>query len=406
MFEFLRYLWFVWLVPAPIMGYFFIRFIQNYSKYKNTNLNPVPNSDNYIIFQICSKNAPPIVHRVMARIRNVCRELSFQNYRIDLLVDNLPDEEFDANIVLVPEEYIPPNGCKYKARALQYAMEQRKFRGEINEKVWVFLLDEESFVTAQTVISLLKYVSNSNSPPISEGPIAYTNKFFGRHIFCSFGECMRPYICYDCVTQMTGGKGPLHMHGSNLLVRSDIEAKVGWDYKGVEASEDQRFGWEATNFLGGKAFGWHGGMLEEQPPLRIKDYIKQRRRWFVGNVKNVRYSNAPLTRKIIVCLRWLIWGFGFLAGSVSFFALLIPQVVPDFLKLPLLANTFLWIIGFQIGLRHNIATYRLSKLKQLLLHLLLLALTPFVGLLETYGAFTAPLELRNFVRVPTPKSFE
>jgi len=304
-------------------------------------------------------------------------------------------------MIKVPDSYNPPNGCKYKARSLQYALEQRKKRGEINSRIWIFLLDEESFITEQTLSSLVKYIEQPTPKPVAEGPIIYPNKFF-KNIITSFGECMRPYICYDCVYQMTSGKGPLHMHGSNLLVRSDIEALVGWDHYLVDASEDQRFGWEAHRLLG-DIFGWHGGLIEEQPPFRIKDYIRQRRRWFVGNVHNMIYSKVRLRKKIHISFRWSTWSFGFLAGLVSFFALVIPQAIPDILRLPLLLNTFVWAVGYQIGLRHNLEPIKLSKLKKVLLHFAMLILTPLIGLIETYAAFTAPKDLRNFKRIPTPK---
>jgi cellulose synthase/poly-beta-1,6-N-acetylglucosamine synthase-like glycosyltransferase len=375
--------------------------------------NPMVKEDSspFIIFQICSKNAPPIVHDVIARIRAVCEKLRFSNYRIDLVVDNLPPQEkFDANIVLVPKSYKPPNGCKTKPRALQYAVERRKINGEISKDIWIFLLDEESFITEQTLKSLLHYLAQPNPPPIAEGPIIYPNKFFEANLLCSFAECMRPYICYDCVTQMTSGKGPIHMHGSNLLVRSDIEAQVGWDFPGVEASEDQRFGWEAYNLLGGKVFGWHGGMLEEQPPLTIKDLIKQRRRWFMGNIHNIKWANIPQKKKVYVALRWITWGIGFLAGVLSFpsffFSIIfwfIPQKIPYYFQIPLILNTLIWIIPYQIGLKLNLETLKISTKKRVALHFILLILTPVVGLIETYAVFTAPFFVKRFVREPTPK---
>jgi len=48
----------------------------------------------------------------------------------------------------------------------------------------------------------------------------------------------------------------------------------------------QRFGWEAAMKLGGNSFDWRGGFLEEQPAKTVRDFIKQRQTWFVGNLQN------------------------------------------------------------------------------------------------------------------------
>jgi len=48
----------------------------------------------------------------------------------------------------------------------------------------------------------------------------------------------------------------------------------------------------------------------------------------------------------------------------------------------------------------------MPKHKELFWHLITLILTPFVGIVETFGVFIAPLQLRNFNRTPTPKSAE
>ncbi len=41
--------------------------------------------------------------------------------------------------------------------------------------------------------------------------------------------------------------------------------------------------------------------------------------------------------------------------------------------------------------------------KAVMWHFIALILTPFVGIMETFGIFIAPLQLRNFRRNPTPK---
>src|SRR5205807_10665409 len=146
-------------------------------------------------------------------------------------------------------------------------------------------LDEGSRGKKPTVFSMLKHIGGNNPTVSSEGPITYPNRMFEGGYLTRFSEAMRPIICYDCIHQMGGKRIPIHMHGSNLLIRSDIEDRVGWDF-GTVASEDQRFGHEAYLMLvegakgegpelpimpANRVFGWHGGLIEEKPTLSIEN---------------------------------------------------------------------------------------------------------------------------------------
>lgn len=406
----LEYLWLLWFPSAPIMIYFFIKALQNHKTYEQKTFNYKTRSAQKIVFQFCSRDAPPVVYQAIKRVHNVCKAVGYAKYQVDLLTDiKVPKKvvkKVNARNVVVPLDYQTNPPVKYKARALQYAVDQRKRRRQANARRWIYLLDEESMVTEQTVRALLQYISKKDAKPIAEGGIIYPNNFFDHNLFCSIGETLRTYVCYDCVTQMSSGGMPSHMHGSNLLVRADVEAQVGWAHEKVDASEDQRFGWEATLKLGRGLFGWHGGTIEEQPAKNIRDFIKQRQRWFVGNVHNLQNAKVPKKKKIILSLRWLTWMAGFPAGLATFLVLLIPQNIPFWLHFFLLFNTFTWLLGYQVGLRLNLKKYELPKYKKFLWHLITLVLTPFVGIMETFGVFIAPLQLHKFERTPTPKSGE
>ncbi len=404
----LEYLWLLWLPSAPIMIYFFIRANQNHEIYEQKTFNYNPKSTKKIVFQFCSRDAPLVVYQAIKRVHHACKAVGYTKYQVDLVTDieipNMVMKKVNAKNVVVPPDYQTNPPVKYKARALQYAIDQRKKHRHANAKRWIFLLDEESMVTEQTIRALLQYISNKDAKPIAEGGIIYPNNFFDQNIFCSIAETLRTYVCYDCVTQMSSGQMPSHIHGSNLLVRADIEAKIGWAHKKVELSEDQRFGWEATRKLGPDLFGWHGGTIEEQPANNIKDFIKQRQRWFIGNIHNLRYAKVPIKKKLILSLRWLAWMAGFPAGLASFLILFIPQSIPLVFQIFLMFNTFTWMVGYQVGLRLNLKKYQLSKHKKIFWHTITLVLTPLVGIVETFGIFIAPLQLRNFDRTPTPKS--
>jgi cellulose synthase/poly-beta-1,6-N-acetylglucosamine synthase-like glycosyltransferase len=156
--------------------------------------------------------------------------------------------------------------------------------GKNTNKRWIFHMDEESYVTPQTILALLKFIGKGKGV-VSEGPIFYPLKFESANLLTAIAESVRPFACYDCVSQMRNPP-PLHMHGSNLLVRSDIEDNIGWKF-GHTLAEDQMFGYKVYEKYGYGSMGWHGGVLLEQPPLNLKDHFFQRRRWFLGTMQNL-----------------------------------------------------------------------------------------------------------------------
>jgi egghead protein (zeste-white 4 protein) len=399
----MSHLWLIWLIPAPIMVYFFVRYVQGRKSYVFSAAGGTRWTDPAIIFQICSKDCPPIVGEAVRRVHEACGAIGYTNYRVDVVTDE--PHQFDGvdRMIVVPSTYRPQRDCKYKAKSLQFVVEQRIAAREAVPSTWIFLLDEESFVSVQTVQALLSYLDQPAPPPISEGPITYPHAFFEVNPLCAVMECLRPYVCYDCVALMRDG-GPTHLHGSNLLVRSDIEAQVQWDHKGVDLAEDQRFALEARLRLSGPIFGWHGGILEEQPALRIRDAIRQRQRWFVGNIHNLMYCPIAWQIKATVGLRWATWGIGFLAGLVSMAVLVIPQDIPIWLRIPLLLTTGLWLLAYQIGGWFNLQPHHLLLRKRVLYHVVILVLSPLAGLIDSWAAFTAPLHMIGATtRVPTPK---
>ncbi len=396
----LQYLWLIGILQIPFVVYFFIRFLENRKQLIPYVHNPLPEHIPYLIFQITTKSGPPVVQEVIDRIHEVSARHNFTNYRVDVVVDK--EVQFrGANVLVVPESYRTPKGSRFKCRAMQYAVEWRRNTHEDGANTWIMHLDEESFVTDHLLISVTKYLAGSDPAPVAEGPINYPNKLLQVPALCQVVESMRPYICYDCVTQMKG-QLPIHMHGSNLLVRSDVEDVVGWDYRNP-ASEDQRFGHEVWLKYGSTAFAWHGGLLEEQPPLTLSSLMKQRRRWFVGNLYNIRTGDIPLIKKLEISTRWLSWGIGFIASLAAIATLLVPQQIDTISKIVLTTITVMWLFSYQEGLRINLKSLNLSTRQRVWLHLKTLVLSPIAGILETYAAFSAPFYVKNFSWTPTEK---
>src|SRR5215217_7208141 len=424
-----------WFSSIPVACLTLIRFLKNRDIFVEKDLKRIHN-DPIIIFQITTRSATktPVVKRGIDSIISSSHKIKYSNYFISVVSDDLDDVTtlscFGGNHnfeVIIVDKKFTSNAIK-KGRALQYAVEHRRKLGLNSSKYWVFHMDDESYVTNQTILSLLRFIREGNAVA-SEGPIFYPLRFESANFLTAIAESVRPFTCYDCVYQMTNPP-PLHMHGSNLLVRSDIEDSIGWNF-GPTLAEDQIFGYKIYEKYGPKSMGWHGGMLLEHPPLNIKDHFMQRRRWVLGSLQNmVRF---PIVHKFKLMFKLVTYFMGFVSGVVStilYFHTYIPKLLlllsinefnlditswfdtlikifsseatmnasanasplDPMIGLILLFPYTVWLFSYQLGLFLNLRYSKISLIKRVMFHLQTLLLSFVIGLLETFPAFWAMLE--------------
>ena len=424
---------FFWLSYVPIAMISVWKTVKNRKLFVEGDLScPFINSS--IIFQITTRSATrtSVVKRGIQSIINSAHEISFYNYQIAVVTDDPQDRwtlRGERCEVVVVEKSYHTNAIK-KGRALQFAVEYRRQMGKNTNKRWIFHMDEESYVTPQTVLALLKFIGKGKGV-VSEGPIFYPLKFESANLLTAIAESVRPFACYDCVSQMRNPP-PLHMHGSNLLVRSDIEDDIGWKF-GHTLAEDQMFGYKVYEKYGHGSMGWHGGILLEQPPLNLKDHFFQRRRWFLGTMQNL--DKFPRWHRYKVMFKSVTLFLGFASGVASTALMINAYILPLFsLSLhgpetlsstialfpshlnPLSAfesilfstltagpiefatsailffATLVWLGSYQLGLFLNLRYSKITRSKKMLLHLQTLVLCPVLGLIETFPAFWATIE--------------
>src|ERR671922_1638234 len=314
-----------WFSTIPVAFLTLTRLLRNRRIFIETDLRRIHN-DPMIIFQITTRSATrtPVVIRGVESIVESCQKVKYNSFEISVVTDDEKDvdtlSKHNCEVIVVEKQY-STNAIK-KGRALQYAVECRRKCAKNSLKQWVFHMDDESCVTTQTVLSLLKFIRSSSPAVVSEGPIFYPLKFEFANPLTAIAESIRPFTCYDCVSQMTNPP-PLHMHGSNLLVRSDIEDEIGWNF-GPTLAEDQLFGYKVYEKYGSKSLGWHGGILLEQPPLNIKDHFMQRRRWILGSLQNI--DKFPLIHKFKIMFKLSTYFLGFISGVTSTILYIYAQV--------------------------------------------------------------------------------
>ena len=430
---------FLWLTNIPIAFLSVIRFLRNRSIYIGKDLCQDLCAPN-IIFQITTRSATKtsVVKRGIDSIIDSTLNIKYCSYQISIITEDPEDlitlKSSPCDIVVVDKQFA--TSAIKKARALQYAVESRRRVGRNTPNYWIFHMDDESYVTTQTILSLLKFIRNNSKAIASEGPIFYPLKLESANPLTAIAESIRPFTCYDCVSQMRKKSPPLHMHGSNLLVRSDIEDAIGWNF-GPTLAEDQMFGFKLFQKYGQKSMGWHGGVLLEQPPLNMKDHFMQRRRWILGSLQNIH--QFPPIHRFKLMYKLVSYSVGFASGIISLILSvqtnillimpssqsiseinnsistgvtmsldkvlntvytqsiihsLINSVTPlDFgIGSLLLFSSVVWLFSYQFGLFLNLRYSKINWPKRIIFHLQTLAFCPLIGLVETFPAFCAFIE--------------
>lgn len=424
---------FFWISYFPIAIQSVYRILKNRKLFVEKDVRRIHN-DPAIIFQITTRSATKtdVVKRGIESIIQSAKEVNFDNYEISIVTDDPADvrtlKNLDCETVVVDKAF-KTNAIR-KGRGLQYATEHRRWHRKNTSNYWIFHMDDESYVVPQTILALLKVIREGKCVA-SEGPIFYPLKFESANRVAAIAESIRPFTCYDCVSQMTNPP-PVHMHGSNLLVRSDIEDTIGWQF-GPVLAEDQMFGFKVYEKYGPGSMGWHGGILLEQPPLSLKDHFFQRRRWVLGTLQNL--PKFPRWHRLKLLYRSVTYFLGF-ASAVSSIAVMafnyfmiftmqdyarltdifaiseklpvdinsgfsldlllaiLASVDPGELTLALIMTFILvvWIGSYQMGLYSNLKYSKIRWFKRILFHAQALLLAPLVGLVETFPAFWATIE--------------
>jgi len=214
-------------------------------------------------------------------------------------------ERHGSRIIVVPANYSTSNNTPYKARALQYTLELMKNEGLVGSSTWIYHQDDETMVGEDTILGVMDYVSAARPDNLyAVGIILYPNSWKGTPVRAQ--ECSRSYDDLRLIyTTKTRGLLAFGHHGSHLLVRSDVEYGIGWDFGNVKA-EDWIFGlmlWQKHRPNGSVLKGF----AYEKPPFTASDLLKQRRRWLVGAGQVVFRKDIKLRYRLTALYGILSW---------------------------------------------------------------------------------------------------
>jgi egghead protein (zeste-white 4 protein) len=209
------------------------------------------------------------------------------DYVIEVVTDcpalALEPPNSDIRYIEVSPEYTTGKGSRFKARALQYALE----KSELPDNAWIVHLDEETRPTPSGIKGIAKAIAEEEHreattglpPRFGQGAILY-HRDWRRHPFLTLADNVRTGDDFARFHfQHRLGRTVFGLHGSYIVVRNDIEKVGGFDFGPVGSITEDAF-WALVCMDAGIRCRWVEGYLEEQSTQSLKDFVFQRRRWY------------------------------------------------------------------------------------------------------------------------------
>ncbi len=342
---------------------------------------------NLVCFRIVSRgHNVDALRATVANVRQQMAALSLFRYVVEVVTDEpvavLPGR--DLRCLVVPPGYQTRNRSRYKARALQYAVEQ----SPLPDDAWILHLDEESHLSSSVVIGVRDAVveeERSGAHRIGQGAILY-HRNLGRHPFLTLADMVRTGDDLGRFHfQHRLGVTLFGLHGSFILVRNSVERRCDFDF-GPEGSVTEDAFWAVRQMALGTRCRWVDGFVVEQSTQSLADFVKQRRRWFAGLLRVVLYAEAGLWLRVSLAAFVALWAVAWLGMATTlvnlFLGLRTPPVVAAAGDLSLATFVTTYVVGLYVNLRES-APVALPR--RVLLYVAQVVLIPAFALLEACG---------------------
>ncbi|CAL2036805.1 CBN-BRE-3 protein [Caenorhabditis brenneri] len=331
---------------------------------EKVQLKAAPLLSPFVCFRVVTKgNFPLLVKENIDANMKTCFEAGMENFIFEVVTDkaiNLPPNPRVREVV-VPTSYRTKSGAKFKARALQYCLEDDV--NILQPTDWIVHLDEETLLTTNAICGILNFCEDGKHQ-FGQGVITYAN-----------GDIVNWLTTLSDSFRVADDMGKLRFQfklfhkplfgwkGSYVVTQVEAERDVSYDH-GMEGSiaEDCFFSMVAMKH--GYTFDFIEGEMHEKSPFTMWDFLQQRKRWLQGILLTVHSSKIAVVHKALLALSLYAWATMPLTSLQVFLCPLfpLPRCLPfDFLLSFVGAlNLYMYIFGVVKSFSHK---YRNSFLR-------------------------------------------
>ena len=279
-------------VPISIINLIGIVFCNPF--YQRTHSSLVSTETPFLCFRVVTRGLfPKLVQDVTDRNIDTVMSLGIHNFKFEVVTDNpvsLPASHYVREIV-VPSDYKTRNGTLFKARALNYCLNSTI--NILSADDWIIHLDEETQLTESVVKGILDFARAPKSQ-IGQGVITYGQMGI-QNLLTTLMDGVRTAFDFGMfrVALQLLHRPIVGFKGSFIVVKMSIEEDIGFDFGPAESiAEDLRFA--LTAWHKGYRFDFIEGVMQEKSTFTLSDFVKQRKRWFIGHYQIIWGNSLPL----------------------------------------------------------------------------------------------------------------
>jgi egghead protein (zeste-white 4 protein) len=261
----------------------------------------------FICIRVVTKgDYPELVHGNVAKNIKTCIAAGMENFWVEVVTDravNLPSNPRSREVV-VPTSYQTKTGALFKARALQYCLEDDV--NVLRDEDWIVHLDEETLLTENAVHGVLNFCMEGKHQ-FGQGLITYAN-----------GDIINWITTLADSFRVADDMGKLRFQfyyfhkplfgwkGSYVVTQVSAERKVTFDHgRDGSIAEDCYFSMIA--YRDGYSFNFIEGEMHEKSPFNFWDFLQQRKRWLQGIFLVVHSAEIPCKIKFLLSASLYAW---------------------------------------------------------------------------------------------------
>lgn len=262
----------------------------------------------HMCFRVVTRGLyPDLVNSNVQKNFLTCIEAGLTNFSFEVVTDKeifLNTTDIRIRELVVPKSYRSKTGAMFKARALQYALDDG--HSPVAEGNYIVHLDEETMITRNVVNGIINFIIDGNHA-FGQGLITYNNL----EIVNIYTTLADSYRVADDMGKLRFQLAALHRpifgwKGSFVVTKYEAEKDVSFDH-GPDGSIAEDCYFSMVAFKKGYTFDFIQGEMHERSPFTILDFIRQRKRWIQGIWLVVHSSDIPIRIKFFLAMSHYAW---------------------------------------------------------------------------------------------------